>query len=327
MKTRITCLLLAAMLLVALPACGRAAQPANAPGADKTSAETEALQYSTEPASYKDFTTEDETEGETTMGGESANKETTAEDETSKAEIIAPVGGSVAQIVEFYNKQANAVKTAEKITIQKHDVREMTMDVPAIVRALMPKDMGDFDPNKDEKANETLVNGKGTKNSALRLNDFMPVSGQPFVSKLKASYVQSASCAKQGEGWIVTIKLNDEPMDMSNMNAMNADMSEEDGEKLMKELIAKSGYGACMDIGFDSFSRDAGQDQQSSRNFDPSSVKMEGMYQNGVIIAVFDKEGQLISLTQSHTTNTTMSFIGIKMKTNSTAKQEYQLTW
>ena len=312
-------LLLLALIMPVLAACGTA-QPVNAPEAAETSAETEAAFDSTELEGITSIET-------------STEEESTAGEETSadSAEIGVPAGGSIARIVAFYNQQANAVKAAERITIKKHDVSDMSMEVPALMKAFMPSDAGSFDPSKDEMITETFVDGKGTKDTSRRLNNFMPVSGQPYVSQLKASHVQSASCAKQGEGWIVKINLKDEAMDMSGMDAMNEDMSEADREKMMSDYLSKSGYASCMEIGFGGpggFSNDDNaQDRQPLGTFDPSSIKMEGGFQGGVIIAIFDKDGQLISLTLSYNMNMNTSFIGMKMNMNSVAKQAYQFAW
>ncbi|MCL2300416.1 MAG: hypothetical protein FWC27_09775, partial [Firmicutes bacterium] len=296
MKTRIACLLLIAMLL-ALSACG-ATQPTNAPEAE-TSGETSVFDMESFPS--EEFTTEDETEQETTADGESAAGGTTVAGETrAKTEVKAPVGGSATQVVEFYNTYASAVKAANRITITKHNVSEMTMDVPAIMSAFMPSDAGGMDPNRNETITETFVNGKGTKDTSRKLNDFMPVSGKSYVSALKASHVKSATCEKQGDGWIVRINLKDEPMDMSNM-AMNQDMSEAERQKAMDTYLLGSGYGSSMEMSFGGgaggFGGERpsgdGQDRQLPGNFDASSMSMDGTLQNGTIVALFNKDGQL----------------------------------
>jgi len=307
-------LLLLTLIVPMLAACGTTAQQANVP--DETSAET--VLYSTAEAP----TTEEET--------------TTAESQTA-AEMTAPVGGSVAQIVEFYNKQANAVKAADRITITKHNVREMTMEVPALLKALMPKEADDL-MNQNKTTTETFVNGKGTEDASRRLNDFLPVNGTPYVSTLKASHVQSASCAQQGEGWVVRINLKDEKMDMAAMqqNAMNMDMeniSEADREKMLNDMFADSGYYACMDMGLgdDMPERDASQGPNIPGFINPQSMmdsmNMDAGFQNGAVAAIFDEDGKLASLTLSYTNYSRVSFLGMKMGADSAAKQQYQFTW
>ena len=328
MKKRITCLLLPLMLL-AFAACGPATRQTNAPeGTSIEEPTVEDFDGITSEFPAEDFTT-DGTELESTTDGESVTGETSVNGETTKAEVNAPVGGSATQIVAFYNQYANAVKSAEKITIKKHDKRDMVMDVPAIMKALMPSDAGGMNPNTDETTTETFKNGKGIKNTSLKLNDFLPVSGKPYVSQLKASHAQSATCVKQGTGWVVTIKLKDEPLDMGSMN-MDANMSEAERQKAMDEMMSKSGYGSSMDMGFGGggFGGDERLDsQQAPGNFDPSSMSMDGKYQNGTIVAVFNQQGQLTSLSLSYENNMNSSMMGMKMQMNSTSKQEYQFTW
>jgi len=318
MKIRIACLLLAAMALAALTACGTSAQPAGAFGADETSTET---------ASCESFTTEGETEEKTTAEGET----------TAAAEIKAPVGGNAAQIVAFYNTQASEVKAAGRITIRKHDVRNTDMEVPALLKALMPKEADDM-LNQNTTVTETFVNGKGTKDASLKLNDFLPVNGTPYVSTLKASQVRSASCTQQDEGWVVKISLKDEKMDMMAMqkNAMNMDvenMSEADREKIRNEMMANFGYAACMDINMGSGmpERDASQERNLPSFINPEammdSANMDAGFQNGTVAAVFDKNGKLTSLTLSYNNYSRASFLGMQMNVNGLSKQEYQFTW
>ena len=307
-------LLLLALVVPMLVACGRAAHHANAPAA--TSTENETAPYST---------------GSTAIEIESI---TGIDATTDEAQITPPVGGSIAQIVEFYNRQAGAVKAAEKITIQKHDVREMDMEVPALIKSLMPSGTGDFDPNRNETITETFVNGKGTKDTSRKLNDFLPIVGRPYISQLKASHVQSANCAVQGEGWIVTIKLKDEPMDMGSFGSMDIEnISDADRERLMDELFANSGYYACMDMGLGGGmpERSAGQEFKLPSFINPASIvdsmNMDAGFRNGTIAAVFDKEGRLISLTLSYNNYSRVRFLGMKMNADSASKQEYRFTW
>ena len=318
MKQLPACLLLA-LLALTLTACGPARQTdaLPAPAAEATADET-----TLDEAGLAEHTVELVTTTE---------EATTTEPETTTAEPIkAPVGGSATQIVEFYNKYANEVKAADKITIQKHDKRDMEMDIPAMLRKLMPKDSGEFDPHKDETTKETFANGKGAKDSSRKLNEFLPVSGKAYVSKLKASHVQSASCAKQGEGWILKIDLKEEPLDIEAMRAQSENMSEAEREKMTEEWMEKLGYAACMDLGSSNSrggERDQERSQRRSGNFDMSSMKMEGAYKNGVIVADIDKEGKLTALSLSYISNMNISVMGMKVKIDTTSKQEYQFTW
>ena len=317
MKSRIVCTALVAMLLV-FTACG-ATQQANAPEAE-TNGETEEVL----PARDEEFTTEEGTE-ESTTDSESATGETSANGETTtaKTEVNAPVGGSTAQIVAFYNQTANAVKSTKNITVKRHDKTEGTVNIPAIAKAFMG-DGADMDPNSEETKTESFVNGKGTKDTSLTLKNFLPVRGQDYVSQLKASYVKSASCVKQGDGWIIKITLKDE----SNI----------DGFENLPDT-----YTSCMDLTMGGGSGGSGgpggpgggpPDGTRPEGSAPPpdggnmpSMNASGSLKNGMITAVINKDGQLTSLTHSYASNMSMSMMGMTMKMDQTVKQEYQFTW
>jgi len=313
-KLRIIWLFLAAALL-ALPACGTA-RPANAPA---TTTGEEAI----EPfaGTTQERTTEIESTGATTTGIE-------------KTAVEAPIGGSIAQVAAFYNEHANAVKAAGRITIKKHNVRNAVLDIPAVIKALLPKRMKNFDPNTNETITETFVNGKGASDTARRLNDFLPINGTSDVSRLKAAHIKNASCAEQDGGWVISIKLKDEPMNLSSFGSMREEMSDAERRSMMDDYLSQSGYGSSMELGFgggssSSSSQPEEDDEgwQMPGNIDISSIKMDGSYRNGAITAVFDKEGKPTSLTLSYDNNIAVSVIGIKVKMDSTVKQEYQFTW
>jgi len=94
---------------------------------------------------------------------------------------------SIAEIVEFYNRHVNEVKAADQVTIQMHDVRDMDIEVPALLRSRMPDDANDL-MNRNETTTETFINGRGTGDASRHINDFLPVAGKPYVSKLQASH-------------------------------------------------------------------------------------------------------------------------------------------
>ena len=119
----------------------------------------------------------------------------------ASASINAPIEGSTAQIVEFYNNHVNALKTADRITITKHEQCE---------------DIANVSANQDETITETFVNGKGTQDAQLYLNDFLPAHGESFVSDLIASDVQSAACTQQGNGWRIQLAINSEVFSCGN---------------------------------------------------------------------------------------------------------------
>ena len=241
--------------------------------------------------------------------------------------VSAPVGGSIAQIVAFYNQCANAVKAAERITIVKYDAREMDMEIPFVLRALMPRAMREYPPKQQTTITETFVNGEGTNDAERKLAGFLPVTGRIFVSQLRASHVQSAACVKRGDDWIVTIILKDEPLDtMLNNTRDYENMSEADREKLMDDFLFESGYGASMELNMMGSERQEDTQRQPS-NIDNRLIKYEGGFRNGRIVATINQEGRLISLNHSYNMNMNISLLLMKMKMNSALRQEYQFIY
>ena len=341
MKTGIICAVLAAMLL-AITACGPNAQPPNMPEENQILSEAEAALSGAERAErHNEVVAGEEPTTTAEIGPESTDIAAAA------AEIIAPEGGSIAQIVEFYNRYANNTKAADNVTIQKHDLREAAIELPALLKAFTTRGRsGSLNPEKNETVTEMFVNGNGTRNSASTLNDFLPIRGQPFVSELKASSVRSASCEEHGDEWLVTINLKDELLDMNEVRRkalFPENMTEARRTELINEMLLQSGYGSCMDIEFvDSLQyADHGpvpglpsgvaSTAVSNAASNISSIaavgSIEGTFKNGVIVAVFDQNGRLASLTLSYSDYMTISVSGMKIRINSVSKQEYQLTW
>jgi hypothetical protein len=246
--------------------------------------------------------------------------------DANNAVIIAPVGGSITQIVAFYNQSANAVKAAERITVVKHDMREVEMEIPFLLRALMPRNAAEYFPNKNTTIMETFVNGEGTNDAERKLTGFLPVNGKIFVSQLRASHVQSANCVKLGNDWIVTIMLKDEPLDAILNNTRDYEnMSEAERENLMDSFLTESGYGSSMELMTMESEREDTQRQPS--NIDSKLLKYEGGFQNGRIVAAINQEGRLTSLNHSYNMNMNISFLLMKMKMNSSLKQDYQFIY
>jgi len=246
--------------------------------------------------------------------------------DTGNAVINAPVGGSIAQIVAFYNQYANAVKAAGSITIIKYDEREMAMEIPFVLRALMPRAMREYPPKQNTTVMETFVNGEGTNDAARQLNGFLPVTGKLVVSQLRASHVQSANCVKRGDDWIVTIVLKDEPLDALLNNTRDYEnMSEAERENLMDDFLSESGYGSSMELMTMESERQDSERQPS--NIDSRLLKYEGGFQNGRIVATVSQEGRLTSLTHSYNMNMNISLLLMKMRMNSSLLQEYQFIY
>jgi len=134
---------------------------------------------------------------------------TTTPPTTKPADTVnAPVGGSVTQIVNFYNKHANALKSfTGKVTVTKADGTVTVINSISggnVVRNLAQ----DMLPN-DYKAKPTLTFVNGVSGGTT-LAKHLPRGDQAKMSVLEPAGVSSASCIKSGSGWKVTIALKRE---------------------------------------------------------------------------------------------------------------------
>jgi len=232
-----------------------------------------------------------------------------------------PVGGSAAQIVAFYNERANAIKAADKIIIRKHDTRATDAQIPIVLRPLISNALKDIYPDKDETVAATFMNGNSIHG---HFDDFMPVNGSRFVSKLSAAYAESAACTAAEDGWLIRIHLADEPLDLDTIRS-NAggitNISELDKETFIEHVLLKSGYGSCMDMVFAEY---IGRGETGS--FDLRPMKAAGTLQNGRIAALVDQEGSMTSLTLSYTFQLDIRYLGMKIKLSGISRQEYQFS-
>ncbi|MEI6578557.1 MAG: hypothetical protein WCN92_03740 [Eubacteriales bacterium] len=154
----------------------------------------------------------------TTTAGTTVVGITTAVATTVKpVSITAPVGGTIAQIVAFYNQYANATKAFKgKVTIDRTDgttgkIQALSPDISLIRNEAtsMLKGINTY----PQHANKTFVNGMSGTDS---LQKFLPRSDYKTLSELQAAGVKSASCVKNGTGWKVSIVLK--PEQTTNLN-------------------------------------------------------------------------------------------------------------
>ncbi len=144
----------------------------------------------------------------TTLENTSAAPEKT----TAASGLTAPVGGSIADIVTFYNRYANATKEYQgKITVQRKmgtitKITKMTIGAKQILQTVLNRQLKDKDETK------TFINGKNPENSNDTLEKFLPRSAGQKMSTLTPAGVKSAACIKDGNGWKVTITLKKEVM-------------------------------------------------------------------------------------------------------------------
>ncbi|MCL2106339.1 MAG: hypothetical protein FWH26_04665 [Oscillospiraceae bacterium] len=214
MKRRGIAILLACMLLFTLGACGKPAEPAAAQSST-LNGETETIDRgTTTEAAGTSAPEESESatvpEDESSAGAEESATETTTGSDgeatttlTTTAAVKAPVGGSAADIVKFYNTAANNTKAQKNFTAVRSNKLDcnMTEGFLSILNPVL-NDLREDNPN----VKEVFVNGKPTIDSSTSVNAFLPVKNQPYMSKLEVRALKSASCAKNSDGTF-TVKL------------------------------------------------------------------------------------------------------------------------
>lgn len=203
MKSKITkflALLMAASIVFSLAACGKEDDKTTTTEATTTAQAETTAQETSEQATT---TPAEETTGENT---------TAPEETTAVAGIKAPVGGSITEIVKFYNQYANATKEYQgKITVQrkmgtKTEITKMTFGLKQILQGVLDRQLKDKDQTK------TFVNGKNPSDSNDTLEKFLPRSAGQKMSTLKPEGVKTATCVADGNGWKVVIILKKEVM-------------------------------------------------------------------------------------------------------------------
>ncbi len=135
---------------------------------------------------------------------------TTTKPATTKPDtsVKAPVNGSKAQIVSFYNQYANELRNYKgKVTVKKSDGTKTVIN--SISGGALVKNLAqDMLPN-DYSAKPTLTFVQG-KSGGTSLAKHLPRGKQAKMSVLQPEGVASATCVKSGSGWKVTIALKPE---------------------------------------------------------------------------------------------------------------------
>ena len=197
------------------------------------------------------------------QGGQQGNK--------PAAEIKAPVNGSKAEIVAFFNKYASAMKSyTGKVSVKRvqgttSKINSITggSAIAGIAEPLLPNDY----PKTD---NKTFNGGKASDGTTLA--SFLPAAKRASY-KVDPAGVKSASCVKQGSGGKVSITL-----------------VTESGERL---TYVPKYHGSC----FDTLSLT----KDSVGPFEPVSTKVN--YQSGTFTFVLNADGTLASINVSEPAN------------------------
>lgn len=205
--TRITALLLALLMTVLCASCSGDENETTT-----AAAETELSTAQTETESAYVSPTETETSTEAVFEIETRTEAQTegatqAATETASA-VQAPVGGTIAEIVTFYNDSANATKAyVGKVKINKKDGTTSVLDdisvswLRGIAEGKLPNDYP-----RDKSA--TFTKGKASDGASVK--DFIPIVGNAKMSSLPAAGVSKAACVATANGWKVTLTLKSE---------------------------------------------------------------------------------------------------------------------
>lgn len=204
--SRLFALLMAIVMIFSFSACGGdndTTEPESTTKAEEVNAsveETVDTEESTEDTSATDDTDVSATED---------NSDVT----TTKApvKISAPVNGSTAQIVKFYNDYANATK-AYKGTVKIKKTEGRVSKLTKFLGEGKAKDLAsgmleDATGGSSTKT-KTFTNGKCSDGDSLV--KFLPPSKRTTMSTLTANGVKSATCTAVNGGWKVVIKLKQE---------------------------------------------------------------------------------------------------------------------
>lgn len=231
------------------------------------------------------------------QGGQQGNK--------PAAEIKAPVNGSKADIVAFFNKYATAMKQYKgKVTVKRvqgttskinslDPNKILGVDLVAKAEPLLPNDY-------PKTATQTFNGGKAADGTTLA--SFLPASKRAAYNVNPAG-VKSASCVKQGNGWKVSITL-----------------VVESGDGL---TFVPTHHGSC----FDTLSLTP----DDFKPFNPKSTKVT--YQSGTFTFVLRADGTLASISVSEPANVVCrltfgnSNVGIDANFTGTWQQQYTFAY
>lgn len=143
--------------------------------------------------------------------------------------IYGPVGGSAADIVDFYNRAANATKAyTGKVTVDRssHIASQLIFSPPTLrnlIQLFAPDEFAEIEEMENYLAalsamppEETRVVFENGADGSTTLNDFLPPSGKTTMSTLTAAGAKSATCAAVSGGWKIVITLVQESGNTAN---------------------------------------------------------------------------------------------------------------
>lgn len=211
---RLFALMLALAMIFAFAACkndtGKDDDSTTAAGADASAGDETAAPAdgSTAPVTDDTGSTVPATGDEASTAAGPQNADETKGGSTggqTAAVINAPVNGSKADIVNFFNKYATAMKQyTGKVTVKR--VQGTTSKINSITGGDAVKDKAEpLLPNDYPQTSTKTFNG-GKASDGTTLSKFLPADDLTAYN-VPAEGVKSATCVKQGSGWKVSITL------------------------------------------------------------------------------------------------------------------------
>ena len=211
---RLFALMLALAMIFAFAACkndtGKDDDSTTAAGADASAGDETAAPAdgSTAPVTDDTGSTVPATGDEASTAAGPQNADETKGGSTggqTAAVINAPVNGSKADIVNFFNKYATAMKQyTGKVTVKR--VQGTTSKINSITGGDAVKDKAEpLLPNDYPQTSTKTFNG-GKASDGTTLAKFLPADDLKAYN-VPAEGVKSATCVKQGSGWKVSITL------------------------------------------------------------------------------------------------------------------------
>lgn len=233
-----------------------------------------------------------------TEGGSSSVTSAKPNSGNASTAITAPVGGSKAEVINFFNKYASAMKSyTGKVTVKR--VQGTTSKINSITGGSAIKNVAEPLLPNDYPQNATKTFNGGKASDGTTLASFMPAKDRSSY-KVDAAGVKSASCTKQGNGWKVTFTL-----------------VRESGEGL---VFVPKYHSACFDtlsLTPDDFSP-----------FEPVSTTVN--YECGTFTCVFNADGTIASINVNEPANVVCKLkmgLSIDADFTGTWQQQYTFTY
>ena len=304
---RLFALMLALAMIFAFAACkndtGKDDDSTTAAGADASAGDETAAPAdgSTAPVTDDTGSTVPATGDEASTAAGPQNADETKGGSTggqTAAVINAPVNGSKADIVNFFNKYATAMKQyTGKVTVKR--VQGTTSKINSITGGDAVKDKAEpLLPNDYPQTSTKTFNG-GKASDGTTLAKFLPADDLTAYN-VPAEGVKSATCVKQGSGWKVSITL-----------------VPESGTGL--QYVPKY-HSKC----FDTLSLS----EDDFKPFTPKSTTVN--YQSGTYTFVLGADGRITSISVSEPANVVCKLsLGISIDADFTGtwKQDYTFTY